>query len=324
MTEGKRRWLRRRRARSPRRTEAPGTSGGSVMTYQHSSASTDPAAGPGEGTRAASEGGAFAGRHVGPSTAELERMLAVTGFATLDELTGAALPCGIGQQTALDLPAPLTEPEVLNELRRIAGRNTLRTSMIGLGYYGTVTPAVIRRNVLENPAWYTAYTPYQPEISQGRLEALLNFQTMVADLTGLPWAGASLLDEATAAAEAMTLALRGGWPGGRGGSSPRSQQRHVFLADADCLPQTLAVLRTRAEPLGIHLVVEPVTQEAIARQGGDLFGVLLQFPGASGVIRDPGPLIEAAHAAWTLVAVAADLLALTLLRPPGEAGADIA
>ncbi|MGH3174274.1 MAG: glycine dehydrogenase, partial [Streptosporangiaceae bacterium] len=186
------------------------------------------------------------------------------------------------------------------------------TSMIGLGYYDTITPAVIRRNVLENPAWYTAYTPYQPEISQGRLEALLNFQTMVADLTGLPWAGASLLDEATAAAEAMTLARRA------------TRKGHVFLADADCLPQTLAVLRTRAEPLGIHLVVEPVTHEAIARQGGDLFGVLLQFPGASGVIRDPAPLIEAAHAAGTLVAVAADLLALTLLRPPGEAGADIA
>ena len=194
----------------------------------------------------------------------------------------------------------------------MAGRNQLLTSMIGLGYYDTITPAVIRRNVLENPAWYTAYTPYQPEISQGRLEALLNFQTMVADLTGLPWAGASLLDEATAAAEAMTLARRA------------TRKGHVFLADADCLPQTLAVLRTRAEPLGIHLVVEPVTQEAIARQGGDLFGVLLQFPGASGVIRDPAPLIEAAHAAGTLVAVAADLLALTLLRPPGEAGADIA
>ena len=136
----------------------------------------------------------------------------------------------------------------------MAGRNQLLTSMIGLGYYDTITPAVIRRNVLENPAWYTAYTPYQPEISQGRLEALLNFQTMVADLTALPWAGASLLDEATAAAEAMTLARRA------------RQKGHVFLADADCLPQTLAVLRTRAEPLGIHLVVEPVTAEAIARQ----------------------------------------------------------
>jgi len=170
---------------------------------------------------------------------------------------------------------------------------------------------VIRRNVLENPAWYTAYTPYQPEISQGRLEALLNFQTMVADLTGLPWAGASLLDEATAAAEAMLLARRA------------VRKGHVFLADADCLPQTLAVLRTRAEPLGIHLVIEPVTAEAIARQQ-DLFGVLLQYPGASGVIRDPAPLIEAAHARGALATVAADPLALTLLRSPGEAGADVA
>ena len=169
----------------------------------------------------------------------------------------------------------------------MAGRNQVLTSMIGLGYYDTITPAVIRRNVLENPAWYTAYTPYQPEISQGRLEALLNFQTMIADLTALPWAGASLLDEATAAAEAMTLARRAAARG------------HVFLADADCLPQTLAVLRTRAEPLGIHLVVAPVTAEAIAGQP-DLFGVLLPFPGASGVLRDPAPLIEAAmpRARW--------------------------
>ncbi|HYX58977.1 MAG TPA: glycine dehydrogenase (aminomethyl-transferring), partial [Streptosporangiaceae bacterium] len=253
----------------------------------------------------------FAVRHIGPTPAEQRQMLSSLGYSSLDELTSAALPDGT-PPADLHLPDPLTETGALAELRRMAGRNQLLTSMIGLGYYDTITPAVIRRNVLENPAWYTAYTPYQPEISQGRLEALLNFQTMVADLTGLPWAGASLLDEATAAAEAMTLARRA------------TRKGHVFLADADCLPQTLAVLRTRAEPLGIHLVVEPVTQEAIARQGGDLFGVLLQFPGASGVIRDPAPLVEAAHAAGTLVAVAADLLALTLLRPPGEAGADIA
>jgi glycine dehydrogenase len=253
----------------------------------------------------------FAVRHIGPTPAEQRQMLSSLGYSSLDELTSAALPDGT-PPADLHLPDPLTETEALAELRRMAGRNQLLTSMIGLGYYDTITPAVIRRNVLENPAWYTAYTPYQPEISQGRLEALLNFQTMVADLTGLPWAGASLLDEATAAAEAMTLTRRA------------TRKGHVFLADADCLPQTLAVLRTRAEPLGIHLVVEPVTPEAIARQGGDLFGVLLQFPGSSGVIRDPAPLVEAAHAAGTLVAVAADLLALTLLRPPGEVGADIA
>ena len=252
----------------------------------------------------------FAVRHIGPSPAEQRHMLDRLGYSSLDELTTAALPEGT-QPAELRLPDPLTETQALAELRRMAGRNQVLTSMIGLGYFDTITPAVIRRNVLENPAWYTAYTPYQPEISQGRLEALLNFQTMIADLTALPWAGASMLDEATAAAEAMTLARRA------------AKRGHVFLADADCLPQTLAVLRTRAEPLGIHLVVEPVTTEAIARQP-DLFGVLLPFPGASGVLRDPAPLIEAAHAQGALAAVAADLLALTLLRPPGEAGADVA
>ncbi len=253
----------------------------------------------------------FAVRHIGPTTAEQRHMLDSLGYSSLDELITAALPEGLHRTDRLDLPDPLTETQALAELRRMASRNHVLTSMIGLGYYDTITPAVIRRNVLENPAWYTAYTPYQPEISQGRLEALLNFQTMISDLTALPWAGASLLDEATAAAEAMTLTRRA------------TRKGHVFLADADCLPQTLAVLRTRAEPLGIHLVVEPVTTEAISRQE-DLFGVLLQFPGASGVIRDPAPLIEAAHAQGALAAVAADPLALTLLRPPGEAGADVA
>ena len=252
----------------------------------------------------------FAFRHIGPSPAEQRHMLARLGYSSLGELTAAALPEGT-EPPKLSLPDPLTETEALAELRRMASRNQVLTSMIGQGYYDTITPAVIRRNVLENPAWYTAYTPYQPEISQGRLEALLNFQTVIADLTALPWAGASLLDEATAAAEAMTLARRA------------AKKGHVFLADTDCLPQTLAVLRTRAEPLGIHLLVEPVTPEVIAGQP-DLFGVLLPFPGASGVLRDPAPLIEAAHAQGALAAVAADLLALTLLRPPGEAGADIA
>jgi glycine dehydrogenase len=185
--------------------------------------------------------------------------------------------------------------------------------MIGLGYYGTHTPAVIRRNVLENPAWYTAYTPYQPEISQGRLEALLNFQTMIEDLTALPVAGASMLDEATAAAEAMTLAHRA-----RGHGT-------LFLADADCLPQTLAVLATRAEPLGFRLVTGHVTAELIAAQpAGELFGVLLQYPGASGEVADLSPVIDAAHEAGAVAVVAADLLALTLLTPPGELGADVA
>ena len=253
----------------------------------------------------------FAQRHIGPSAAEQRQMLAAIGHDSLDELASAALPAQIAADGPLRLPPPLSEAGAQAELRRLAGKNQVLTSMIGLGYYGTVTPAVIRRNLLENPGWYTAYTPYQPEISQGRLEALLNFQTMVADLTALPVAGASLLDEATAAAEAMTLARRAT---GRGS---------IFLADADCLPQTLAVLRTRAEPLGIELVVAEVTPEAIAAQPG-LFGVLLQYPGASGAVRDLAPAIEAAHERGAQVAVAADLLAMTLLRPPGEMGADIA
>jgi glycine dehydrogenase len=255
----------------------------------------------------------FAQRHIGPDGDGTQAMLAAVGYASLDDLTQAALPPELAAGDPLDLPGPLSEADALAELRRIATRNHVLTPMIGLGYYGTVTPAVIRRNVLENPAWYTAYTPYQPEISQGRLEALLNFQTMVADLTGLPLAGASMLDEATAAAEAMTLARRAA---GRGS---------VFLADADCLPQVLSVLETRAEPLGISLVVGEVTAELIAAQpDGELFGVLLPYPGASGAIRDLAPLIAAAQARGALAAVAADLLAMTLLTPPGELGADVA
>ncbi len=255
----------------------------------------------------------FAQRHIGPSEDDQAQMLKAVGYASLDELTSAALPAGLAADRELSLPEPMSEEQALAELRRLAGRNQVLTSMIGLGYYGTVTPAVIRRNLLENPAWYTAYTPYQPEISQGRLEALLNFQTMVEDLTGLPVAGASMLDEATAAAEAMTMARR---VAGRG---------RIFLADADCLPQTLAVLATRAEPLGIELITAPVTPELIAAQpDGELFGVLLQYPGASGAVRDPQPAIDAARARGAVTAVAADLLALTLLRPPGELGADIA
>src|SRR5258707_121574 len=258
----------------------------------------------------------FARRHIGPSADEQQRMLAAIGYSSLDELTSAALPAPAPASASATGPgagAALRLPPALSELRRLAGRNQVLTSMIGLGYYGTVPPAVIRRNLLENPGWYTAYTPYQPEISQGRLEALLNFQTMISDLTALPVAGASLLDEATAAAEAMTLARRAA---GRG---------TVFLADADCLPQTLDVLRTRAEPLGIELVVTQVTPETIASQpDGGLFGVLVQYPGASGALRDLAPVIEAARARGAVSAVAADLLALTLLRPPGEMGADVA
>ena len=255
----------------------------------------------------------FAQRHIGPAEAAQARMLEAVGYASLDELTQAALPASIAAEASLSLPEALAEDQALAELRRLAGQNKVATSMIGLGYYGTHTPAVIRRNVLENPAWYTAYTPYQPEISQGRLEALLNFQTMIEDLTALPVAGASLLDEATAAAEAMTLARRAAGKGS------------VFLADSDCLPQTLAVLATRAEPLGIELVTGRVTPELIAVQpDGELFGVLLQYPGASGEVRDLAPAIAAARSRGALAIVAADLLALTLLTPPGELGADVA
>ncbi|CAN5148203.1 aminomethyl-transferring glycine dehydrogenase [soil metagenome] len=251
---------------------------------------------------------AFQTRHIGPDADETRRMLDAIGMTDLDDLVTSAIPKSIRLSDELALPAAGTEPEVIAELRALAARNTVARSMIGLGYYGTHTPAVITRNVLENPAWYTAYTPYQPEISQGRLEALLNFQTMVSDLTGLPIANASLLDEATAAAEAMTLARR------------VSKASGGFLVDADCLPQTLAVLRTRAMPLGIEIVVAELDQDL---PEGDFFGLLLQYPGASGAVRDHAAVVEAAQRRGAVVAVAADLLALTLLRPPGETGADV-
>ncbi|GGR90456.1 glycine dehydrogenase (decarboxylating) [Micromonospora fulviviridis] len=252
----------------------------------------------------------FADRHIGPGPDDERRMLETVGHSSIDELMDAAIPEVIRWHGALDLPAPASEREAIAELRALAARNTVAVSMIGLGYHGTHTPAVIRRNVLENPAWYTAYTPYQPEISQGRLEALLNFQTMVTDLTGLATANASMLDEGTAAAEAMTLARRA--------SKSKSP---VYVVDADTLPQTIAVIASRAEPLGIDVRVLDVERDELP---AEFFGLHLQYPGASGAVRDHSPLVEAAHAAGALVTVAADLLALTLLRPPGEIGADIA
>ncbi|MGW8557280.1 aminomethyl-transferring glycine dehydrogenase [Streptomyces tubercidicus] len=256
----------------------------------------------------------FERRHVGPDHAAQAKMLAHIGFGSLDELTATAVPDVIKSAEALGLPQARTEAEVLKELQGLADRNQVLSSMIGLGYYGTFTPPVILRNVMENPAWYTAYTPYQPEISQGRLEALLNFQTMVADLTGLPTSGSSLLDEGTAAAEAMALSRRVG-----------KVKQGVFLVDADCLPQTIAVIETRAEPTGVEVVVADLSDgipAEIAERG--VFGVLLQYPGASGAVRDPRAVIEQAHELGAIVTVAADLLALTLLTPPGELGADIA
>ncbi|MFF7779982.1 aminomethyl-transferring glycine dehydrogenase [Streptomyces tanashiensis] len=256
----------------------------------------------------------FEQRHIGPDAEARAKMLAQVGYGSLDELTAAAVPDVIKNAEALGLPAARTEAEVLAELRTLADRNQVLAPMIGLGYYGTFTPPVILRNVMENPAWYTAYTPYQPEISQGRLEALLNFQTMVADLTGLPTSGASLLDEGTAAAEAMALARRVG-----------KVKNGVFLIDADALPQTIAVIETRAEPTGVEVVVADLSEgipAEVAERG--VFGVLLQYPGASGAVRDIKPLIDAAHELGAIVTVAADLLALTLLTSPGELGADIA
>jgi glycine dehydrogenase len=254
----------------------------------------------------------FASRHIGPDADEQAQMLKAVGYGSLDELMDAAIPEVIRWHGTLDLPAAASEEETIAELRAIASRNTVTTSMIGLGYHGTVTPAVIRRNVLENPAWYTAYTPYQPEISQGRLEALLNFQTMVTDLTGLATANASMLDEGTAVAEAMTLARR-----------VSKVKSPVYVVDPDTLPQTLAVLRTRAEPLGIELVTlgDGYSGEELP---AEFFGLHLQYPGASGAVRDHAALVQRAHEVGALVTVAADLLALTLLRPPGEIGADIA
>jgi glycine dehydrogenase len=255
----------------------------------------------------------FARRHIGPDADQQRRMLDAVGYGSLDELIDAAIPEAIRWHGTLALPPAASEAEAAAELRALAQRNTVAVSMIGLGYYGTHTPAVIRRNVLESPAWYTAYTPYQPEISQGRLEALLNFQTMVGDLTGLPVANASMLDEATAAAEAMALARRAG-----------GADSHVYVVDSDTLPQTVAVLRTRAEPLGIEVRVGDLRDPSPDSLPDQLFGLHLQYPGASGAVRDHTAVVAAAHARGALVTVAADLLALALLRPPGAAGADIA
>ncbi|OMC56179.1 glycine dehydrogenase (aminomethyl-transferring) [Mycobacterium sp. IS-836] len=259
----------------------------------------------------------FAARHIGPDSPAVAAMLAVIGVDSLDALAAKAVPTGIldkladGAAPGLDaLPSAASEAEALSELRALADANTIAVSMIGQGYYDTLTPPVLLRNIMENPAWYTAYTPYQPEISQGRLEALLNFQTMVADLTGLEVANASMLDEGTAAAEAMTLMHRAA----RGAANR-------LAVDVDVFAQTAAVLSTRAKPLGIDIVT------ADLRDGlpdGEFFGVIAQLPGASGRITDWSALVQEAHDRGALVAVGADLLALTLIKPPGEIGADVA
>ena len=252
----------------------------------------------------------FVRRHIGPAPRDVAAMLKTLGSPSLSALMAETLPASIRQQAPLDLGRALSETEALAHMRELASKNQVFTSLIGQGYSGTILPTVIQRNILENPAWYTAYTPYQPEISQGRLEALFNFQTMICDLTGLDVANASLLDEATAAAEAMALAERAA-----------QSKTKAFFVDADVHPQTLAVLRTRAEPLGWKLIVG---DPSIELEGAEVFGGLLQYPGSSGRLSDLKPAISALHAKGALAIVAADLLALTLLASPGELGADIA
>jgi glycine dehydrogenase len=247
-------------------------------------------------------------RHIGPSPAEMEAMLQAVGVKSLDELIDQTVPASIRQSTPLAW-TPLSEHDLLARMRAVAAKNRVMTSLIGQGYHGTVTPPAIQRNILENPAWYTAYTPYQPEIAQGRLEALLNYQTMIADLTGLPVANASLLDEATAAAEAMTMAER----------VAKSKAR-AFFVDHGCHPQTIAVIQTRAEPLGIEVIVgDPSTVPA-----DRVFGAIFQYPGTYGHVTDFTDQIAALHAAKAVAVVATDLLALTMLKEPGAMGADIA
>ena len=257
--------------------------------------------------------GAFLERHIGPNDAEIAHMLRVVGHDSLDAMTDAIVPGSIKSAQPLALPAPINEEEALAKIRAVAARNQVFRSFIGQGYYGTHTPKVILRNILENPAWYTAYTPYQAEISQGRMEALINFQTMVTDLTGMEIANASLLDEATAAAEAMTLAKR----------SAKSKS-NTFLVAGDTHPQTLEVLATRAEPLGITVDVVRSTDAFHQKlAAGDYFGVLVQYPASSGWVEEWSKDADTIHAHNALFVVATDLLALTLLKPPGEMGADI-
>ncbi|MEA1989108.1 MAG: aminomethyl-transferring glycine dehydrogenase subunit GcvPA, partial [Pseudomonadota bacterium] len=252
----------------------------------------------------------FSNRHLGPDEIEQAEMLKALGFSSLDDLIDKVVPDSIRRHDQMNLNSGLTEHQSLAKLKAMASQNKVLTSYIGMGYYNSLTPPTIQRNILENPAWYTAYTPYQAEISQGRLEAMLNFQTMVSDLTGLELANASMLDEATACAEAMTLCQR----------MSKSKGKVFFVAD-DCHPQNIEVVQTRAEPLGIEVVVG---NPADGIEQYDLFGVLLQYPGTYGEVVDFSDLIDQAHAKKALVAMSADLLALTLLRTPGEMGADVA
>ncbi|WP_191082897.1 aminomethyl-transferring glycine dehydrogenase [Roseococcus microcysteis] len=262
--------------------------------------------------RALEDQGEFIRRHIGPTEAEIQQMLEVVGCQSLEQMVGRTVPAGIRGVDFSALPAPVNEAAAIAELRALSERNIRKRSLIGMGYHGTHTPPVILRNILENPGWYTAYTPYQAEIAQGRLEALVNFQTMICDLTGLPVAGASLLDEGTAAAEAVTLA-----------HSAHKGKGDVLVVAEDCHPQTIAVLRVRAEPVGIRLVLAAPAKLVDVIAAEKPFAVVTQYPGTTGALRDIAPEIRAAHEAGALAIVAADLLALTLVTPPGEMGADI-
>ncbi|MGL6337628.1 MAG: glycine dehydrogenase, partial [Waterburya sp.] len=252
----------------------------------------------------------FDTRHIGVNQQQIDRMLQVLGVDSLDELINQTVPTAIRLNNPLQLPEAQTESEALARLKAIASQNQVYRSFIGMGYYNCTTPAVILRNILENPGWYTAYTPYQAEIAQGRLEALLNFQTMIVDLTGLEIANSSLLDEGTAAAEAMSMSY--------GVSKTKA---NAFFVDAGCHSQTIEVIKTRALPLGIEVIIADYTQFDFSTP---IFGALLQYPATDGTIHDYRSFIEKVHQAKALATVAADILSLALLTPPGEFGADIA
>ena len=256
---------------------------------------------------------AFTDRHIGTDAAAQRAMLEVVGYDTVEALVEAAVPASIHAQPrqTTHIPPAASEAEALAELRELASQNRTARPMIGLGYYDTITPSVIARNVFENPSWYTAYTPYQPEISQGRLEALINFQTMVTDLTGLQTANASMLDESTAVVEGMLAARR-----------VSKSTSSTFVVDTDAFPQTKSLLHARAAAVGIQIVEADLANGAA--MPAEAFGVFVQYPGASGRVWDPSGVIDAVHLAGGLAVVAADLLALTLLRSPGSLGADIA
>ena len=251
---------------------------------------------------------AFIDRHIGPISDEINAMLKTLGLTNLEELIQKTIPAEILDDGSLNIDKAVDELNTIKSLRSIAAKNTVTRSYIGMGYTGTITPPVILRNILENPGWYTQYTPYQAEISQGRLEALLNFQTMVCDMTGMEIANASLLDEATAAAEAMAMMAR------------LIPKRNVFYVSLDCYPQTIDVLKTRAKPIGIELVI---TRERDFEFNGDTLGILIQYPASDGRIGDYSEMSKNAHENGSLVAAAADILSLAMIKPPGEWGADI-